>query len=211
VQCLLQSQIALRKHTEFAAVDHFNDLVAEQEILHKEAFVYADRMYGGSQRQYQNAATEMSEAIRALRASDREQAVVHQIKAERALRLAEEHDSAHRYQEDDYVDSPDASAILKILRSPDQWSVTSLFDSRRQSAKYRMEDDEFFPMGDNSPQSRDARVWSRPDAPSFSGKPPEPYVRRDLLTGKALLIYWPHAWRRPIPFTPNVKRMGLIR
>ena len=38
-----------------------------------------------------------------------------------------------------------------------------------------------------------------------------PSVRRDLLTGKALLIYWPHAWRRPIPFLPNFRRMGLIR
>jgi signal peptidase I len=36
-------------------------------------------------------------------------------------------------------------------------------------------------------------------------------VRRDLLTGKALVIYWPHSWRRPIPFFPNFQRMGLIR
>ena len=32
-------------------------------------------------------------------------------------------------------------------------------------------------------------------------------------TGKALMIYWPHHWRCPIPYVPipNVKRMGLIR
>ena len=37
------------------------------------------------------------------------------------------------------------------------------------------------------------------------------YVERDLLIGKALLIYWPHTWNRPIPFTPNFRRMGPIR
>ena len=31
------------------------------------------------------------------------------------------------------------------------------------------------------------------------------------LIGKALLIYWPHTWNRPIPFTPNFSRMGPIR
>jgi signal peptidase I len=36
-------------------------------------------------------------------------------------------------------------------------------------------------------------------------------VDRKLLTGKALLIYWPHAWNRPIPFLPNIQRMGFIR
>jgi signal peptidase I len=40
---------------------------------------------------------------------------------------------------------------------------------------------------------------------------PPPYVERDLLTGKALMIYWPHHWRRPIPLWPNFRRMGLIR
>jgi signal peptidase I len=31
------------------------------------------------------------------------------------------------------------------------------------------------------------------------------------MIGKALLIYWPHAWNRPIPFLPNFRRMQLIR
>ena len=116
--------------------------------------------------------------------------------------------------DDDYVGSRYTSDILDVLRNPEQWSVTTLFDSRRESVKFQLGDNDFFPLGDNSPQSRDARVWSRPnpsDPPPFSGKQPKPFVDRDLLTGKALLIYWPHHWRRPIPFTPNVKRMGLIR
>ena len=55
-----------------------------------------------------------------------------------------------------------------------------------------------------------SRLWS-----SYRGIDDEPdpptFVRRDLLIGKALLIYWPHAWRRPIPLLPNFRRMGLIR
>ena len=58
--------------------------------------------------------------------------------------------------------------------------------------------DQFFPMGDNSPQSSDARMWT------------EHFFGREMLIGRALLIYWPHPWYRPIPYMPNVKRMRLI-
>ncbi len=74
---------------------------------------------------------------------------------------------------------------------------TKLFDERGQ-LEYELEADQFFPMGDNSPQSADARMWH------------EHYFSRDLLIGKALLIYWPHPWYRPIPYMPNLKRMRLI-
>ena len=37
------------------------------------------------------------------------------------------------------------------------------------------------------------------------------YVPRDLLVGKALVVFWPHSWNSPVPFLPNFKRMKLIR
>jgi hypothetical protein len=47
---------------------------------------------------------------------------------------------------------------------------------------------------------------------------PHHYVERKLLTGKAIVIYWPHPWHIGIPLTgisvpvlPNFQRMGLIR
>ncbi|MEC7695884.1 MAG: signal peptidase I [Planctomycetota bacterium] len=43
--------------------------------------------------------------------------------------------------------------------------------------------DQFFALGDNSPQSKDSRLWATPNT--------EYYVERDLLIGKALFIYWP--------------------
>jgi signal peptidase I len=115
--------------------------------------------------------------------------------------------------EDDYEDLLHTGSrvdfVTRVFSRPQTWATTPLFDARREDVQFRMGPDEFFPLGDNSPQSRDARVWSQ----YGDGEQPHPppFVRRDLLTGKALLIYWPHAWRRPIPFLPNFRRMGLIR
>ncbi len=99
--------------------------------------------------------------------------------------------------------------IRDTLADPKSWATTPLFQSRR-AVEFKMGEDQFFPLGDNSPQSRDARLWSQ--LPGLGGEPyPKAYVSRDLLIGKALVIYWPHAWRRPVPFLPNFSRMGLIR
>jgi hypothetical protein len=65
---------------------------------------------------------------------------------------------------------------------------------------------QFFVMGDNSAMSKDARLWG-----------PDHFVPRDMLIGKALLIYWPHSWDKipyvniPLPYFPNFARMGLVR
>ncbi len=88
--------------------------------------------------------------------------------------------------------------ILSILEDPTAWDKNGLFDSRG-TFEHRLEADQFFPMGDNSPQSSDARMW------------PKHFFERDMLIGRALLIYWPHPWYRPIPYLPNAKRMRLIR
>jgi signal peptidase I len=110
--------------------------------------------------------------------------------------------------EDDYEDllhsGSRANYIARVFADHQSWATTTLFDTRRE-VQFELGPDDFFPMGDNSPQSQDARVWKARFPQT------DPLVTRDLLTGKALLIYWPHAWRRPIPFLPNFRRMGLIR
>ncbi|MEX0585312.1 MAG: S26 family signal peptidase, partial [Pirellulales bacterium] len=70
----------------------------------------------------------------------------------------------------------------------------------RNGETYRLEQDQFFVLGDNSARSADARFWQG-----------EHYVQRDLLIGKALYIYWPHSWDTPVPFFPNFARMGFVR
>lgn len=87
-------------------------------------------------------------------------------------------------------------AVLKtVYSSPTTWSKTQLFQLRRIK-NYTLEESQFFPMGDNSAASADARSWYTH------------YVPRELLIGKALVLLWPHS---PYMLTPQGSRMGLIR
>ena len=88
----------------------------------------------------------------------------------------------------------------------------TFFESRR-SVEFDLQKDYFFTLGDNSPQSMDARIWD----------PKEHFVHRNYLIGKAMFIYWPHPtgplwlpnpWdggRMTFPIVPNVSRMGFVR
>jgi len=105
----------------------------------------------------------------------------------------------------------ESAAIQAILANPELWATTDLFgrDNRRY-VQFHLQADQFLPMGDNSPQSFDGRFWRRGANGRFNDEDHQ-YVERDLLIGKALLIYWPHTWNRPIPFFPNFRKMGPIR
>lgn len=92
----------------------------------------------------------------------------------------------------------DDEIIRTVYSNPQWWDKTELFSLRNHNI-YRLEEDQYFPLGDNSAQSSDARMWNNH------------YVDEKYLLGKALLVFWPHTWNRPIPFTPNFRRMGLIR
>jgi signal peptidase I len=78
--------------------------------------------------------------------------------------------------------------VWRTLDDPAQWASTRMLQARRFK-EFDLDKDQFFPMGDNS----------------------QHFVQRDLLTGKAVLVYWPHALPRPIPVIPNIMRMRLIR
>jgi signal peptidase I len=116
------------------------------------------------------------------------------------------------------------SEIQKALQDPSNWEDLAIWGLRR-TVEFVLEENQFFPMGDNSPESEDARCWVRRSRNPYTGQPvmdptvdPDAYVwsnasfvPRDLLVGKALMVFWPHTWNTPIPFTPNVKRIGFIR
>ena len=90
--------------------------------------------------------------------------------------------------------------VRAVFQSPEEWDRSGLFgENNRRHEEFVLGEDHYFPLGDNSPQSSDARYWH------------QHYVERDLLIGKALLIYWPHTWNRPLPYLPNFRRMGPIR
>ena len=77
-----------------------------------------------------------------------------------------------------------------------------------ESVEFEMKGQQYFVLGDNSPASKDSRLWSvnRPGESRV-----EHYVDRDLLIGKALFIYWPHARSDIFPFCPNIPQMGFVR
>jgi hypothetical protein len=102
--------------------------------------------------------------------------------------------------------------IAEVMSDPSSWSTTPLFASRR-TVEFQLGPDQFFPLGDNSPESRDARLWSE-RGETGTAPFPAPYVARELLIGKALVIYWPHSWRAGsgwLPIIPNFQRIGRIR
>lgn len=105
----------------------------------------------------------------------------------------------------EYNGFSNSSDIRTILRNPYLWNsdrAIRMFRSRNRNEDYvfRMEENQFFPMGDNSPESKDARIWEG-----------NYYVDGSYMLGEALFIYWPHAKTSPLPFWPNFERMKLIQ
>ena len=108
-------------------------------------------------------------------------------------------------------DAPWRSSPEDFFSDPRRWDVFR----QLHEVEFSLEEDQFFMLGDNSAQSKDSRLWD-------SEPPYQHYVHRDLLKGKAVLIYWPHSWGRTpgfpgvprglwFPFFPNVARMGFVR
>jgi signal peptidase I len=112
------------------------------------------------------------------------------------------------YGDQALISSMSYSQLYRFWSTPALWNKDggpSPFAERR-AEEFPLEPGQFFMLGDNSPASSDARLW-----------PDEKFVPRELLTGKALVIFWPHSFNRipgtdiPFPFFPNFARMGFIR
>jgi signal peptidase I len=103
-------------------------------------------------------------------------------------------------------------ALVAMAHEPSLWDLYA----KRRYEDFMLGPDQFFVMGDNSPESSDARLWAGP-GPRSRGKPGGAYLERQLLIGRALCVYWPHSWNRipgtPIPFPlfPNFMDMRLVR
>ena len=79
---------------------------------------------------------------------------------------------------------------------------------------FKLEKDQFFVLGDNSPNSEDARWWRREGIGNSGRTFREGTVPREYLVGKAMFVYWPSGFK---PFenfrfgiVPNIGRMRLV-
>lgn len=71
-----------------------------------------------------------------------------------------------------------------------------------EAQPFQLNPDEFFVLGDNSPNSEDGRWWGRPQVSSKGTEPPRAgIVPRYYLVGKALFVYWPSGFEFPWPNT----------
>lgn len=89
--------------------------------------------------------------------------------------------------QDEYDPPSDPNRLRELLRNPTQWA--EFYNSTRTpraNQPYELKTDEFLVLGDNSPRSKDSRLWY------YNG----PVVPRRLMIGKAFYTYWPHG----IPF-----------
>jgi signal peptidase I len=83
------------------------------------------------------------------------------------------------------------------------------------NGRFKLNKDEFFVLGDNSPNSEDCRWWQS-EGLSNSGIPPYRVgiVPRDYLVGKAVFVYWPSGFKPydtfPFSIIPNVGQMRFI-
>jgi len=62
------------------------------------------------------------------------------------------------------------------------------YRKRGNGERYRLEDGEYFMLGDNSPQSSDSRYW------------PDPAVPAQNIVGRAFLEFWPFHRSRLLSF-----------
>jgi signal peptidase I len=103
----------------------------------------------------------------------------------------------------------DARRGPEFFADPERWPEIGI----EPGATFTLPAGRFMVCGDNSPRSFDSRMWNARDDEGGI----EYYVKRELLVGKAVYIYWPHAldhlpgtdvW---FPFFPNFARMGFVR
>ncbi len=152
-------------------------------------------------------------------------AVVQKLRIFRDVYYIATREQTHRDLLMDYPPGSDIESYLteeklaELMSNPQRWGVLAErlagppVDLVIQPQHYLM-------LGDNSAGSMDSRLWG---ARNPSRRLPDDHlVHEDLLVGKALFVYWPHAWEVPwnlqipntnvrVPFYPNFAKFRRIR
>ena len=134
------------------------------------------------------------------------------------------------------------SVLNRELRHPESWagyfaeSTAAAEEHFGEYMDYELDDDEYLMFGDNSPRSKDSRLFDYYNRPRWGIDSHRYAVRETDLIGKSLFLFWPHGvpflnggegiptlmhrdanghptdypWLR-LPFYPNLQRMKKIR
>lgn len=90
----------------------------------------------------------------------------------------------------------DDGTVLKRIDNPrDLFTDPELWDRfrTRQARTFQTADQQYFVLGDNSPESQDCRLWDQVNGKN-QAKPGGAYLDRRLLIGEAVCVFWPHSW-----------------
>ncbi len=107
---------------------------------------------------------------------------------------------------------------IKLYRDTHYLDESSRILNAAEGHPVTLEEDEFFVLGDNSPNSADSRYWEIPGIGNNKRYTPG-VVPRDYLVGKAFFVYWPGGFRiapkvnlpfMKWPLIPNVGQMKFI-
>ncbi|MBM80749.1 MAG: signal peptidase I [Planctomycetaceae bacterium] len=92
------------------------------------------------------------------------------------------------------LESRHESSLRHDRHDPEQWALQ--YNDGMQAVEFELADDEYLVLGDNSPRSKDSRLWGNQRRAERRHAVP-----RSALVGKAFFIYWPHG----IPFLNDGK------
>jgi len=96
-------------------------------------------------------------------------------------------------------------AIFRDIHyTAEKYANSNNFGRATEGKPFALGKDEFFVLGDNSPNSEDSRWWDKPGIGNNELSYREGIVPRDYLVGKALFVYWPSgfefSWPQSLKF-----------
>lgn len=89
------------------------------------------------------------------------------------------------HEQDEWSPCSALPHLRSLLSDPVRWNES--YKACVRDAKFELGPDEFLMLGDNSPRSKDSRLWGNDRRAQHRHAVP-----RSALVGKAFYIYWPH-------------------